>query len=248
MNRTLLETTPLAQIVRHDFRAGAILDGYHLDFCCGGALTLADACQQRGVEVERIVAELESLGSPFPEAPAGDPVALIEHIVRKHHGYVRQSLPLIQDHLAKVIAAHGSRHPELALIESQLSKVADELLLHLVKEEQVLFPYIELLAAAAHRNGPHPPDMFGTVQNPIRMMEIEHEEACDGMMAIRQLSRNYAPPADACGTYRLVLEELDAFEQDLHRHVELENSVLFPETLELEEKTTRMSRGLKSES
>ena len=146
MNRTLLETTPLAQIVRHDFRAGAILDGYHLDFCCGGALTLADACQQRGVEVERIVAELESLGSPLSEAPGDDPVALIAHIVKKHHGYVRQSLPLIQEHLAKVVAAHGSRHPELAFIESQFSKVADELLLHLVKEEQVLFPYIELLA------------------------------------------------------------------------------------------------------
>ena len=110
-------------------------------------------------------------------------------IVKKHHGYVRQSLPLIQEHLAKVVAAHGSRHSELAVIESQFSKVADELLLHLVKEEQVLFPYIELLADAVHRNGPHPPDMFGTVQNPIRMMEIEHEEACDGMMAIRQLSR-----------------------------------------------------------
>ena len=90
---------------------------------------------------------------------------------------MRQSLPLIQEHLAKVVAAHGSRHSELAFIESQFSKVADELLLHLVKEEQVLFPYIELLADAVHRKGPHPPDMFGTVQNPIRMMEIEHQEA-----------------------------------------------------------------------
>ena len=168
--------------------------------------------------------------------------------MKKHHGYVRESLPLIQKHLAKVAAAHGSRHPELEFIESRFSTVADELLLHLVKEEQVLFPYIELLAAAVHRNGPHPPDMFGTVQNPVRMMEIEHQEACDGMVAIRELSRNYAPPADACSTYRLVLEELDAFEQDLHRHIELENSVLFPQALELEEKSKRIGRGLKSGS
>ena len=236
MARSALETTPLAEIVRHDFRAGAILDEYHLDFCCGGALSLADACQQRGVEVERVVAELESLAPPSLETPNDDPVALIAHIVDTHHSYVRRSLPGILDHLSKVVAAHGSRHPELAFIESQFSKVAEDLLLHLAKEEQVLFPYITSLADAINHNGPHPPDMFGTVQNPIRMMEIEHQEAGDRMAAIREASHNYAPPADACNTYRLVLDELQAFERDLHRHVDLENNVLFPKALELEEK------------
>jgi len=247
MTRTPLETTPLAEIVRRDFRAGAILDRYHLDFCCGGALSLADACQQRGVKVEEIVTDIESLTDSSYEAPGDDPVALIAHIVDTHHSYVRQSLPEILDHLSTVVAAHESRHPELAFIESQFSKVAKDLLQHLVKEEQVLFPYIESLADAIDHKGPRPPDMFGTVQNPIRMMEIEHQEAGDRMVAIRELSHNYTPPADACNTYRLVMEELQAFERDLHRHVDLENNVLFPKTLELEEKAERLSRGLKSE-
>ena len=111
----------------------------------------------------------------------------------------------------------------------------------------MLFPYIESLADAINHRGPHPPDMFGTVQNPIRMMEIEHQEAGDRMVAIREVSHNYAPPADACSTYRLVLDELQAFERDLHRHIDLEDNVLFPEALELEEKTERLGRGLKSE-
>ena len=247
MARTALETTPLAEIVRHDFRAGAILDEYQLDFCCGGALSLADACQQRGVEVERVVADIELLTHSSHEADGDDPVSLIAHIVGTHHSYVRQSLPGILDHLSKVVAAHGSRHPELAFIESQFSQAAEDLLLHLVKEEQVLFPYIVSLADAINHRGPHPPDMFGTVQNPIRMMEIEHQEAGDRMVAIRELSHNYAPPADACNTYRLVLEELHAFERDLRRHVDLENHVLFPKALELEEKAERLSRGLKSD-
>ena len=247
MARSTLETTPLAEIVRHDFRAGVILDEYQLDFCCGGALNLADACRQRGVEVQRVVADIESLTPSSLDAPGNDPVALIAHIVDTHHSYVRQSLPGILDHLSKVVAAHGSRHPELVFIESQFSQMAEDLLLHLVKEEQVLFPYIESLANTISHGGPHPPDMFGTVQNPIRMMEIDHQEADDRMVAIREASHNYAPPADACNTYRLVLDELQAFERDLHRHVDLENNVLFPKTLELEEKAERLGRGLKSD-
>lgn len=246
MPRSPLETTALSEIVQHDVRAGAILDGYHLDFCCGGSLTLADACQQRGIDVERVVADIDALSRPARDAPSDDPVALIAYIVETHHGYVRRSVPRIQEHLTKVVAAHGSRHAELAFIESQFSKVADDLLQHLVKEERVLFPYIESLADAARGSGPHPPDMFGTVQNPIRMMEVEHQEARDRLVAIRELSYNYAAPADACNTYRLVLDELEVFERDLNRHVDLENNVLFPMTLELEEKAERMGRGLKS--
>lgn len=116
----------------------------------------------------------------------------------------------------------------------------------MVKEEQVLFPYIHALAEAVDHNGPHPPDMFGTVQNPIRMMEIEHREVGDGVEALRELSHDYQPPVDACRTYRLVLEELEAFERDLHTHVHLENHVLFPKAVELEEKAELMARGLKS--
>jgi regulator of cell morphogenesis and NO signaling len=114
-----------------------------------------------------------------------------------------------------------------------------------MKEERVLFPYIRALAESIAANQPPPPDMFGTVQNPIRMMEIEHQAAGESMQSIRELTFDYRPPADACGTYRLVLRELEAFEKDLHQHVHLENHVLFPRAVELEEQGVLTTRGLK---
>ncbi len=240
-----LETTTLGDIVSRDFRAGAILDRYGLDYCCGGAHTLAEGCLKRGVSVARVVSELEALDPASRQAPEQDPVALIDHIVSKHHAYVRDTMPAIQNHLSKVAAVHGARHPELPFIEAKFSKVAADLSMHMVKEERVLFPYVRALAEAIAHGTPPPPDMFGTVQNPIRMMEIEHQEAGDGIETIRELTHGYETPADACSTYALVLRELEAFEKDLHVHVHLENNVLFPKAVELEEKAELMARGLK---
>ena len=247
MSRSPLGTTPLAEIVQRDFRAGAILDSQRLDYCCGGAMTLAEGCRQRGIDVARVIAELESLNPPRRETPCEDPVALIAHIVSRHHAFVRDSLPRIQSHLAKAVAVHGVSHVELGLIESEFTKIANEFQQHLLKEEQVLFPYIASLVQALAHDGPHPPDMFRTIQNPIRMMEIEHQEASDRMAVIRQLSRNFEVPADACSTYRLVLGELQAFDEDLRVHVDLENNTLFPKAVALEEKAEKMARGLKSD-
>jgi regulator of cell morphogenesis and NO signaling len=245
MTWSLLETTPLGEIVARDFRAGAIFDRYGLDYCCGGARTLAEGCQTRGVNVDCVVSELEALDPDTKEMPDSDPSALIDYIVARHHTFVRESMPAIQQHLAKVAAVHGARHPELPFIDTRFSKVAAEMSLHMVKEERVLFPYIQALNEAVAHGAPPPPDMFGTVQNPIRMMEIEHQEAGDGMDAIRELTSGYLVPDDACSTYRMVIEELKAFEHDLHVHVHLENNVLFPKAVELEQQVELMARGLK---
>ena len=245
MNRTQLKITALGDIVSRDFRAGAIFDRYGLDYCCGGTRSLGEGCAQRGVSVDSVLSDLEALGPASPDRPDQDLGALVDHIVSRHHAYVRATTPVIQAHLSKVAAAHGARHRELHFIERAFTSVARDLSLHMVKEEQVLFPHIRALAAADRAGGPPPPDIFGTIQNPIRMMEIEHQEAGDGIEAIRELSGNYLPPADACETYRLVLKELEAFEQDLHTHVHLENNVLFPKAVELEEKVERATRGLK---
>jgi regulator of cell morphogenesis and NO signaling len=245
MTWSQLETTTLGEIVTRDFRAGAILDRYGLDYCCGGGNTLEEGCLKQGVSVAHVVSELEALDPGSRETPVQDPAALIEHIVSRHHAFIRESIPPISQHLAKVVAAHGSRHPELSFIETQFARMADELTLHMTKEERVLFPYIQALAEAFAHDAAPPPDMFGTVQNPIRMMEIEHQEAGESLRVIRELTHAYQPPPDACATYRLVLQELDAFEKDLHVHVHLENNVLFPKAVELEEKAELMARGLK---
>ena len=245
MTRSQLATSTLGDIVSRDFRAGAILDRYGLDYCCGGTRSLVEGCSQQGIGLETVLSDLEALDSGEREPFEDDPAALVDYIVSRHHAYVRASIPAIQQHLAKVVDAHAVRHSELRLVEREFSSVARELLLHMVKEEQVLFPYISALVDAVRSDGPPPPDMFGTVQNPIRMMEIEHQEAGDGLSAIRELTCGYEPPADACGTYRLVLEELKAFEFDLHTHVHLENNVLFPKAVELESKVGHTTRGLK---
>ena len=240
-----LATTTLGEIVARDFRAGAILDRYGLDYCCGGARTLAEGCQTRGVSVDRVVSDLEALDPEGRDEPEHDPGALIDYIIVRHHAYVREVIPHIQQHLAKVVSAHAARHPELPFVESKFSTIAADMSMHMVKEERVLFPYIRALAEAVSEGTQPPPDMFGTVQNPIRMMEIEHQEAGDGIEAIRELTNGYEVPADACGTYSMVLRELEAFEKDLHAHVHLENNVLFPKAVELEEKAELMARGLK---
>lgn len=247
MNRSQLEASTLGEIVSRDFRAAAIFDRHGFDYCCGGARSLAEACSQRGISLVAVLSELEALDPGAREPVEDDPAALVDYIVSRHHAYVRTSLPVIQAHLAKVVAAHGANHAELGVIDATFSTVAMELSQHMVKEEQVLFPYIRALAEAVRADGPPPPDMFGTVQNPIRMMEIEHQEAGDGLAAIRELSHGYQPPDDACGTYRLVLEELNAFERDLHTHVHLEDNVLFPKAVELESQLEHATRGLKSQ-
>ena len=240
-----LETITLGEIVARDFRASAIFDRYGLDYCCGGTRTLAEGCHQRGVPVEQVASELESLEPAARETPEPDAAALVAHILSHHHAYVRGSIPVIQQHLGKVAAVHEVRHPELRSVYTQFAKVGAELMQHMVKEERVLFPYICAMDDAVRRNAPPPPDMFGTVQNPIRMMEIEHEEAGSGMELIRELTHGYQPPGDACGTYRMVLQELHAFEKDLHEHIHLEDNVLFPTAVELEEAIDRRGAGLK---
>ncbi len=245
MTRSKLESSTLGDLVSRDSRAGAILDRYGLDYCCGGARSLAESCLERGINLVAVLSELEALDPESRERVADDPAALVDYIVLRHHAYVRASLPIIQAHLTKVVAAHGANHAELTLVDAEFSKAAKELSQHMVKEEQVLFPHIRALAEAVRSGGPPPPDMFGTVQNPIRMMEIEHEMVGDVLAAIRGLTGGFQPPPDACPTYCLVLEEIAAFERDFDAHVHLENHVLFPKAVELESTLEHATRGLK---
>src|SRR5262249_14644461 len=164
------------------------------------------------------------------------PDRLIDHVLATHHAYVRLALPALAGYLTKLVDVHGGRHPELMRIASTFAHLGQDLLQHMVKEERILFPYIRELGSQPRRQTPSP---FGTVENPIRMMEREHREAGDEMRLIRELTAGYQPPADACSTYRVCFDELAAFERDLHRHVHLENNVLFPKAVELERETWR---------
>ena len=231
-----LTTTTVGDIVATDFRAAGVFEQFGVDFCCGGRRSLAEACHAATVDPDAVIRALDALPPPIggEDDMTQWPVEhLIDHIVSTHHGYVRSALPLIARYLARLEEVHGARHPELTRVRTHFERISVELSQHMLKEERVLFPYIAELAARDEHCG-RVPSPFGTVENPIRMMEREHREAADELWAIRELTQGFAAPADGCTTYAVCMAELTRFEADLHRHVHLENNVLFPRAIELE--------------
>lgn len=227
----------IGDIVAADYRAAAVFERFGLDFCCGGRQTLDDACRQPAVDGSALLDALGELGGQDAASSdaAGWPLdTLVAHIVTHHHAYVRAAIPVIAAHAARIAAVHGSRSPELPEVARLFEELAGGLALHMAKEEEMLFPYILALAGAEREGRRGASSPFGTIRNPIRMMEEDHEQAGDEMRAIRELTRGYAVPDFACATYRACLEELRDFERDLHRHVHLENNVLFPRAVQLE--------------
>ena len=210
-----------------------------IDYCCGGRKSLREACARADVPLERAV-ELLSQAAETKVGPedavwsAASLQALIAHIVQKHHAYVRQEIPRLEMMLAKVEDKHSAAHPELTEIRSLFMTVGQELSTHLMKEEQVLFPHIERMAAAALQQEPLPAAFFGTVERPIANMVADHDDAGSLLARMRELSHGYTTPEDACPTFRAVYYGLTEFERDLHQHIHLENNILFPRAIEME--------------
>ncbi|MGA9120119.1 MAG: iron-sulfur cluster repair di-iron protein [Bacteroidota bacterium] len=231
-------TRTVKSFVTEDFRTAAVFEKYSIDFCCHGNVALSQACETRGVAVETVADEIASVVST--EGLAGVPYEswgldqLIDHIVSRHHAFVRRMIPIITKHTQKVAEVHGARHPEVVGIAGRFQLIAGELTNHMMKEERILFPTIKQAELARQGKSHYVAPAFGTLANPIRMMESEHDAAGDGLYEIRSASGNYVPPEDACTTYRVSYQELEAFERDLHQHVHLENNILFPKALELE--------------
>lgn len=226
----------LGQIAAKDLRKAQIFKKYGLDFCCGGKKTVKEACSDKGLDVTRLEYELQQVDKSFSTRPLPydewNLDFLADYIVNTHHSYVKKSLPEIRGYAAKVAKVHGDVHPELASIYQLVEKINAELSTHLEKEEKILFPYIKELVTKQSIHSAH----FGTVKNPITVMEIEHELAGRDLEEIRTLSNNYTLPADACASYSLLYRMLDEFEDDLHIHIHLENNILFPKAVELEKK------------
>ncbi len=232
--------TTIRDIVGNNHRAAAVFERYSIDFCCGGNKTLEAACAQKGIDPELIQQELrqaEPAGETDSLRPGEwDLDTLADFIVNTHHRYVRRALPTLLAHLNKVVSVHGAGHPELSGILDRFQQVADELTRHMQKEEIVLFPYIRSLVAASRTGETVPRPIFPTIRFPIQMMEAEHSSAGDAFSFIRTATGDFAPPPDACETYRVTYRQLEEFEHDLHRHIHLENNILFPRAITLEER------------
>jgi regulator of cell morphogenesis and NO signaling len=230
----------LGQLVAKDMRKAQIFKKYGLDFCCGGKKTVKEACSEKGLDVTKIERELqladkqEAIRNPLPYND-WSPAFLCDFIVNTHHSYVRNNLPDIVAYADKVRKVHGGRHPELLEIWQLVSEVNTEMMAHMVKEEKVLFPYIHELVSASGNASVHAKEL-GSVKQPIQLMEMEHEVVGEHLAKIRELTRNFTLPEDACASYSLLYRMLDAFEDDLHLHVHLENNILFPKAIDLEKR------------
>lgn len=219
----LLERT-VGELVAERPGRSRVFQSFAIDFCCQGGRTLREACERKGVPAEKVVAELEAEQqgpSPAAENPAELPLPeLTDYIVRTHHDFLRRELPRLGAMSVRVAQVHGGHTPSLVEMAEVFQGLYEELADHITKEEQVLFPIV----AALGRGEPVRMPLDG----PIACMLHEHEDAGEALRRLRELSRGFQPPAEACNTYRALFAGLGDLEEDLHRHIHLENAVLFP--------------------
>jgi regulator of cell morphogenesis and NO signaling len=219
--------------------ATRVFEKLGIDYCCGGGKSLHDACMGAGISLEEVMQALEHGKERYSGESAGDwqdrPLAdLAAHIVEKHHGYTRAELLRLEQLAAKVAGVHGARHPELAQVLETFRGLQADLGPHMLKEEQVLFPYIAQLEQATLKRLPPPTPFFGTVRNPIAMMVQEHDDAGDLLRKLRSATSEYTVPSDGCVSYKTLYQALEELERDLHQHIHLENNILFPRAVRME--------------
>ena len=213
----------LGELVAERPARARVFERLGIDYCCHGHRSLLDASTEAGLDPVTIATELEAVADRTDsEIDRLDPLALIDHIVDTHHRYLHEELPLLVALAEKVRDVHGSRHPELVQVAALVTEIRDDLVPHLAKEEQVLFPAIKEWADG-QRSFP-----FGTLSNPVRMMMVEHDRAGVLLEQLRAATDGYQPPDDGCASYQALYGRLEHLEQDTHRHVHLENNVLFP--------------------
>ena len=220
-------------------QAVSVFEKLRIDYCCGGKRPLKDACERANVPVGKVMEQVAALEtndvSPeeqrWTEASLAD---LMAHIVDRHHRYVRDEAPRLEALLQKVVSRHGEAHPELGAVQETFGALAEELFAHMMKEERVLFPFVEQMEVASRTGGSGPVGCFPTVEFPIARMLGEHDDAGALLSQIRDLSSGFQPPDGACPSYHGLYQALEEFERDLHHHVHLENNILFPRAVEME--------------
>lgn len=234
----MLDATPtprtitVGDIVAADYRTAAVFEKYGIDFCCGGSTTLATACAEKAIDPSALTRELEAATSA-PERRDQDYAnwtltRLIDHILAVHHAFLETNTAQNAAYARKIADVHGEHHPELVQIAAAFDKMATELMAHLKEEEEVVFPAIKRAEASSETGSAPEATDAEIIARGVKALSREHEEVGAALHDIRALSMGYALPPDACATYTLTYQRLRAFETDLHKHVHLENNVLFP--------------------
>lgn len=238
MSTTSLTERTIGQLAVEMPIAIRVFEAWKIDYCCGGKTPLSQAVEAAGKTVEAFQAELDRLAMAPADGfdwPSQTMPSMARKIVATYHDYTRQELQTIDPMAAKVLSVHGERRPELAAVVALIRDLTGDMLPHMLKEEQVLFPYVDQMveAAAGHRDAPAP--FFGTVKNPIRMMMLEHDRVGEILAKLREVSEDYTPPSFACFSYRELYRRLAELETRTHEHIHVENNLYFPRAIALED-------------
>jgi regulator of cell morphogenesis and NO signaling len=228
----------IGEIVAKDYRKAQVFKNMGIDFCCGGKKTIAEVCEKKGIDPTELERQLSSIKGDSANSETDfqkwDLGFLSDYIINTHHQYVKDNTAFILEIAQKVARVHGDRHPELIRVAELFSRAGNDLTLHMMKEEKILFPFIKQLAHIYKSGGTVPAADFGKISTPIQVMESEHEQVGGDFETIRELTNNYQLPVDACSSYTILFKKLEEYENDLHRHVHLESNILFPKAIQLE--------------
>jgi len=217
------------------------LEKLGIDYCCGGKLSLQEAAEKLGLSVDGVIKDLQAAiknsddRQQYLDWPTESLTELAGHIEEKHHSFMKEQLPRLEQLLDKTLNAHKEKHGQmLTALKETYTALKSEIELHLAKEEQILFPFIRQIANFQQNQSDKPELHCGSVENPIGQMEYEHDNAGKALDKMRQITLDYKLPEDACNTFKALYDGLKALEADLHEHIHLENNILFPRAIELE--------------
>lgn len=226
------------EIVKYNFITAPVFFKNNIAFCCNGNLTVHEACIAKGIDEDQLIGQLNAKINntyPTPEHFVNKELdELADFIVNRHHSFVKQSVPFLKDIIGKLIVKHGNNHPELHEVQNIFDVSVGEFTIHMQKEELVIFPYIKRLAQINRGSAQFKSAYFGSISNPIKKMLDDHSNEIQRLGQIAELTKNYSVPGDGCTNYSVALQYLQYFEHDLHKHIHLENDILFPKAIEME--------------
>jgi len=235
----------IKDLVTDNFHTAELFEKLGIDYCCNGNRTLQTALDEKQISHSAFLLELDKLEdsslNEFQSYSNWDLDFLTQYIIENHHKYVKNAIPNISNHLQKILDVHGERHSFIWDVQKIFFEVAEELNHHMMKEEKILFPIIKHLANSQKLGVEYKTSDLITIKDPIRQMEAEHVSAGNALENIKKLTNSYTLPKDSCATFQMTYKELEEFEKDLHKHVHLENNILFPKTIQLEE---RLLKGI----
>jgi len=234
---TNLSEKTIGEIVADDFRTAGVFEQHGIDFCCGGKVVLSATCKGKGIELAEIIAEINAVKNEPVERPLNyaswELPFLADYIVTVHHAYLKENTGQIAAYAHKIAAVHGARHPEVIEIAAVFDTIATDLAGHLREEEEVFFPAVKRAAAARKAASAPSAQDIETIRNLIKKLGHEHEVIGNAFHTIRHLPKEYAVPGDVCNTFMVTYQKLKEYEDDLHKHVHLENNILFPKAAQM---------------